>query len=290
MEIILFITASLACTLIFYIILIKIYGDRIKIDERINSISTESIEEELIGQKPLSYFEWIGKNYISLFPHHNRLVIQYEKTRLNEKYSVNYFYGFFVNALLGLILIMYFLTFQYNLFEQLLIITMTVLLCMIVVNTYIINKRIRRRMKGINQEMSDFFDLLSVSIEAGLGFDIALKKVCTFIEGEISYEFGVFLEEIKYGKRRKESYENLSERIDIPVFKDVISNLITAEQLGSPITQVLFSQAQIIRDKQASLAEEKAMKAPVKIMIPVVFFIFPTLLIFILAPAFLTLL
>lgn len=145
--------------------------------------------------------------------------------------------------------------------------------------------KIRQRKREIQQSLPDILDLLTVSVEAGLGFDAALLKVVEKQKGPLSEELLRVLQEIKMGRPRRDALRDLGKRNDDEDLSNVVASLVQADQLGIPIGGVLRNQAKQIRQKRRQRAEEKAQKAPVKIMIPLVFFIFPFIFIIILGPA-----
>jgi tight adherence protein C len=141
------------------------------------------------------------------------------------------------------------------------------------------------RRNKILKSMPDVLDMLSVSVEAGLGFDAALQKVVEKIEGPLSGEFQRTLNEIKLGKPRRVALKDLAARVEVDDVSTFISSLVQADQLGVSIANVLRVQADQVREKRSQRAEEQAQKAPVKILIPLVFFIFPAIFIILLGPA-----
>lgn len=149
-----------------------------------------------------------------------------------------------------------------------------------------LNVKAKQRQKEIEHTLPDVLDLLTVSVEAGLGFDAALLKVVEKQKGALAEEFLRVLQEIKMGRPRRDSLRDLAKR-NKPVedLSNFVASLVQADQLGISIGGVLRNQAKQIRQKQRQRAEEKAQKAPVKMMIPLVFFIFPTIFIIILGPA-----
>ncbi|WP_318506920.1 type II secretion system F family protein [Bacillus sp. T3] len=142
----------------------------------------------------------------------------------------------------------------------------------------------KKRIKTIEREMPDFFDMVNVSIEAGMGLDGALKRVCTQIHGPLAAEFKLALEDMKLGKSRKNAFEELRDRIPSEFFKSVINSIIQADQMGIGMTKVLRAQTERMREQKKQAVKEQAMKAPVKMLIPMVLFIFPTLFIILLGP------
>ena len=151
---------------------------------------------------------------------------------------------------------------------------------------YWLKSKAKQRQKEIQHRLPDVLDLLTVSVEAGLGFDAALLKVVEKQKGVLAEEFLRVLQEIKMGHPRRESLRDLAKR-NKPAedLNSFVASLVQADQLGISIGSVLRNQAKQIRQKQRQRAEEKAQKAPVKMMIPLVFFVFPTIFIVVLGPA-----
>ena len=148
----------------------------------------------------------------------------------------------------------------------------------------ILNSKIRERQKNIMKTMPDIMDLLTVSVEAGLGFDAALSKVVDKMPGTLSEEFVVLLSEIKIGKTRKDAMYQMADRIGVPDFRSFISAVVQADQLGVSLGRVLRIQSDQIRVNRKQRIQEKAMKAPIKMLIPMVVFIFPAIFIVLLGP------
>ncbi len=146
----------------------------------------------------------------------------------------------------------------------------------------------KQRQKEIIKTLPDILDLLTVSVEAGLGFDAALLKVVEKQKGVLAEEFLRVLQEIKMGRPRRETLRDLASRNKLAEdLGSVVASLVQADQLGISIGGVLRNQAKQIRQKQRQRAEEKAQKAPVKMMIPLVFFVFPSIFIIVIGPAIL---
>ena len=141
------------------------------------------------------------------------------------------------------------------------------------------------RMHQIRKNLPDFLDLLLVSVEAGLGFDMALNRVSKQMPGPMSVEVKRALEEIRMGGSRETAFRGIAWRSGVKEVSSFISAVIQAEQLGSNITSTLRVQAEYMRQRRRQRAEELAQKAPVKMVIPMVFFIFPALFVVILGPA-----
>lgn len=150
---------------------------------------------------------------------------------------------------------------------------------------YIINRKGLSRKQEIEKSLPDVLDLLTVSVEAGLGFDGAMMKVVEKTKGVLSEEFRSALQEIKMGKPRAEALRDMSVRTGADDLSTFTGSIILAEQLGISIGNILRLQSEQIRQKRRQRAEEMAMKAPVKILIPLVLFIFPAIFVVLLGPA-----
>lgn len=148
-----------------------------------------------------------------------------------------------------------------------------------------LNVKIQKRMNWALKELPDTLDLLTISLEAGLGFDAALSKVTAKRAGVLPDEFKLCLEEIRLGKTRKEALLGINQRLPLEEMRGLVISIIQAERLGIGMVTVLKSQTEDIREKRKQVAEEKAMKAPIKMLFPLVLFIFPTLFIVLLGPA-----
>jgi tight adherence protein C len=149
----------------------------------------------------------------------------------------------------------------------------------------LINQRIKDRKKNIQKDLPDVLDILTVSVEAGLGFDGALAKLAEKMKGALVEEFTRVLQEIRVGVTRREALHALGTRCDVADLSLFTSSLVQADQLGVSIGNVLRVQSAAMRERRRQRAEEKAMKAPIKMMLPLVMFIFPTIFIILLGPA-----
>ncbi|MBN1316356.1 MAG: type II secretion system F family protein [Anaerolineales bacterium] len=144
---------------------------------------------------------------------------------------------------------------------------------------------VSRRQLGIVRALPDALDLLTICVEAGLGFDSAMRRVADKWDSDLSFEFGRVLQEIQLGKKRRDALRNLSDRLQVPDITTFVAAVVQAEQLGVSMTKVLRIQSDQMRIKRRQLAEKKAQEAPVKMVIPMVFLIFPSLLLVLLGPA-----
>ncbi|RJS44841.1 type II secretion system F family protein [Nocardioides cavernaquae] len=142
-----------------------------------------------------------------------------------------------------------------------------------------------KRDQTMQKEIADAIDLLTISVEAGLGFDAALQQVARNTQGPVALEFSRVLQEMQIGRGRTDALRALGDRTSIPEIRGFISAMVQADAFGIPIAQVLRVQSREMRTKRRQRAEEKAAQVPVKIMVPVVLFILPCLFIVVIGPA-----
>jgi tight adherence protein C len=148
-----------------------------------------------------------------------------------------------------------------------------------------LRSRISRRQTSVIKALPDALDLLVICVEAGLGFDMAMGKVYEKWDNELALAFGRVLREIQLGKLRREALKDMSERLDVPDVSAFTAAIIQADQLGVSMASILRVQAEQMRVKRRQRAQEKAQQAPVKMMIPMVLLIFPSIWIVLLGPA-----
>jgi tight adherence protein C len=149
----------------------------------------------------------------------------------------------------------------------------------------LLNQKIGKRKKSMQRDLPDVLDLLTVSVEAGLGFDGALAKLSEKMKGALVEEFSRVLQEIRIGVTRRDALASMGARCEVPDLSLFTTSLLQADQLGVSIGNVLRVQSESMREKRRQRAEEKAMKAPIKMMLPLVLFIFPCIFIVLLGPA-----
>lgn len=155
----------------------------------------------------------------------------------------------------------------------------------VVISRFRLKSKIKRRQNEIYHQLPDTLDLLSVSVAAGLGFDQALSYLVKKSEGALIREFDTVQREISLGRSRKEAMERLSERCESIEIRTFVSAVLQADEMGASIKNVLQIQASTIRETHKQNVEEKVQKLSVKMLIPMVLFIFPVLFIVLLGPA-----
>jgi tight adherence protein C len=150
-----------------------------------------------------------------------------------------------------------------------------------------LSKQVQLRQGLLLKQLPSALDLLTVSVEAGLGFDQAISRVAQKMTGPLAEEFDRALREMQLGSQRASALQRLAVRTQLDAIQSFISAIIQADKLGIGMAQVLRVQAAEVRRKRRMDAEERAMKAPVKMLFPLVIFVFPSLFIIILGPALL---
>jgi len=147
-----------------------------------------------------------------------------------------------------------------------------------------LSARASKRQKEIRKAMPDTMDLLTISVEAGLGFDAALAQVVKNVPGPLSEEIARMLQEMQIGVSRAEAFRNLNDRTEVPELDGFVLSMIQADKYGVGVAKVLRAQAKELRQKRRQRAEEVAQKVPLKLLFPTIFLVLPAMFIVILGP------
>ena len=148
-----------------------------------------------------------------------------------------------------------------------------------------LSRKVRERQQAILKDLPDTLDLLAISVEAGMGFEGAIDIVCQHFDSPLAQEFARTLHEMELGLPRRDAFTNLKRRTEVPELSNLVLALLQADALGIPIGRVLKTQATEMRNKRRQWAREKAAKLPVKMLFPLVLFVFPSIMIIVLGPA-----
>lgn len=229
----------------------------------------------------------ISKTVLKITP--REIVSSLEKKVLmagkSNKLSVKDLINIQVAIVLGLPLLTIFLSYRLGAeLKQIIYFVFIEMALGLILPNFFLSKKITARQKKIQNTLPDIIDLLTVSVEAGLGFDGALAKVIDKMPGPLADEFEDVLQEIKVGKQKRDALRDMADRINVQDLSTFVSSIIQADQFGVGIGNVLRLQSEQMRQKRRQRAQEKAMKAPVKMVIPMVLFIFPTLFSVLLGP------
>jgi len=207
---------------------------------------------------------------------------------ISGKLNVNEFLAIKTLATVGLPLAVYFLYGGANPRLRLLAVAASLILGMIFPD-FLLKRLIKQRQAKIAAELPDTLDLLTVSVEAGLGFDQALLKIVEKTSGPLAQEIQRVLHEIRIGATRRDAMRGMADRTGVEDLQTFTAAIIQADQLGVSIGNVLRIQSGQLRLTRRQRAEERAQKAPVKMLIPMILFIFPSLFIILLGPGILQL-
>lgn len=148
-----------------------------------------------------------------------------------------------------------------------------------------LERKVEERRDAIRRDLPDTLDLMAISVEAGVGFEGALGVVCDNFDSPLANEFARTLREMELGLPRREALQNLKKRTEVPELSNFVLTLTQADALGMPVGRVLKTAADEMRTKRQQWAREKAAKLPVKILFPLVLFIFPAIFVVLLGPA-----
>lgn len=295
---------AISVSALLFVLLLIIFYNKARVADtkkkRLDSIKKrnksdlgDEFEKPLFQRVILPIYQSLIKKISSLFPKNSG--VQNKKTETNLRLAglqlavneynairIVVFGGFFMGAF-----VMTLFT-RWNILNELLFIFVSMLLG-VVFPVIFLKLKINKRQGAISNELPDIMDILCVTMEAGLGFDSALIKIGERLSGVLVAELNIVHSEINFGKPRKDALKSLADRNSVEELKTFVGSIIQAEQLGIPINHVLKAQSEELRIKRRQRAEEKAMKAPVKMMIPLVFFVLPVLFIVLLGPTILQL-
>lgn len=235
--------------------------------------------------KPLlRRFHGLGR---MLTPSKNLAQLQQELMRagLLDKFSVTDFMGLRVLAGVGAGMLAYFYCAATYPLSSTLLFTMAGFAVGLYLPNMWLKMKVSARQTQITRLLPDSLDMMSICVDAGLGFEAAIQKVGFQWETELAYEFRQVIRELRVGVSRPEALHNLVERTGVPDIASFVAVLIQADRLGIAIRDVLHTQAEQMRMRRRQRAEESAAKAPLKMMFPMVFFIFPAMFAVILGPA-----
>jgi tight adherence protein C len=189
--------------------------------------------------------------------------------------------------LLGGLGVLLFLVARVTLMQRILLLAVFIILGFFLPVVLLIMKT-RRRQRSITRSLPDALDLLTICVEAGLGFDAAMVKVAEKWRDDLSLAFQRVIQEIQLGKLRREALRDMSDRMEVPDVATFVAAIIQADQLGVSIARVLRIQSDQMRLRRRQRAEELARASTLKIILPVVFLIFPSILVVLLGPAIIT--
>ncbi|MTI68387.1 MAG: type II secretion system F family protein [Firmicutes bacterium] len=280
-----------------YLFLNSLFKDKIKVLLRLEKIKGKSKEiNPDLEELNVSFFERVIKpiadntsNIISkITPTGMKTRIEDELKVAGYPYNLSINQWFLIRLLLSIILPLILIIIA--IINNILISRMFfgIIIAILIFNLFprlFIKQYKNKRQKEIVKTLPDVLDLLTVSVEAGLSFDGALSRLVEKMPGVLADEFSKVLNEMRIGKSRREALRDMSERCKVSDLTTLVGSLIQADELGVGVSKVLRVQSVQMREKRRQRAQEKAMKAPVKILFPLIFFIFPTIFAVLLGPA-----
>jgi len=222
----------------------------------------------------------------------NNLKLKLEYAGLSEKYTNEEYFMLHISGLIGssfLAIILSIALINSDLESISILHILLVLIIFPLIGFFLpslkLQELISSRRKEIMNDLPFMLDLITISVEAGLDFSQAVERIIERSEmSELIYELNLFMQETKLGKRRSEALARMATRINIKSFSAIISNIIQAEKLGTSIGSILKIQSKSLRQKRMQETEKTAMEAPVKMIIPLALFIFPSVFIVLLGP------
>lgn len=255
----------------------------------INGERQEEVEVTSFSDRILTpFYDSICGFLIKLTPRHKIGILNKKLERAGLLKNITLEKWLYYKSMMAIIAFLAFGILSYmieaNILKSILLSVFIMLLVITFLNFYL-SRRFEMRKKLIVRDLPYTLDLITVSVEAGASFDGAMARVINNIEGELCDEFAKGLKEIRMGIERKVALTNISERCDVKELTMLINSLIQADELGVSLGRVLRIEAANLREHRKQMAREKAMKAPIKMLFPLIFFIFPSIFIIILGPA-----
>ncbi len=299
MLILIFIMVFASCCMIFYTIVSLVNKDKLSISSRLEAIkkSRLTIDNEELNQPLLTrvirpMLDYMGRAMMKITPGEMLASLESKVIKAGSPGNLTVKEWANIQALIVTVLplLTYIVTRGSGVKTGTLILFIASEIALgFILPGFILGKLLTTRQKTILNSLPDVIDLITVSVEAGLGFDGALMKVVDKKPGPLADEFDKVLQEIKVGRQKKDALRDMSQRLDIQDFTAFAGSIIQADQFGVGIANVLRIQSEQMRLKRKQRAQERAMKVPVKMLIPMVVFIFPTLFIVLLGPVVLKL-
>jgi tight adherence protein C len=155
-------------------------------------------------------------------------------------------------------------------------------------SSYLVRKKFEKRQSDVLRALPTALDLITVCMEAGLSFDSGLAKVVEKTHGTLAVEFGRVLQEMQMGKGRREALKDMAQRLDVRDVSSFVSAIVQADQMGMALGPVMRAQSEDVRLRRRQHAEEQAMKAPIKMLFPLIFCILPSMILVVLGPGLVT--
>lgn len=295
MKFIIFLLIAATLYLYFYLVYSFVNKEKLVVKSRLNSISRktkkshldEELNQPLISRilKPLA--DDITKVFLKVTP--REIIYNFEKKIIMAGNPYNFSIREWTNLIVGIVIFLPLITIVIGFLWsadplRIVILVGLEIISGLMLPNLILTKKMQDRKNEILKTLPDVIDLLTVSVEAGLGFDGALAKVVEKSQGQTANEFSTVIQEMKMGKPKRDALKEMSNRVGLTDMTTFVGAVIQADQLGVSIGNVLRIQSEQMRQKRRQRAQEKAMKAPIKMLIPMVLFIFPTIFTVLIGP------
>ncbi|MGE5473743.1 MAG: type II secretion system F family protein [Ignavibacteriales bacterium] len=295
MKFIIFLLIAATLYLYFYLVYSFVNKEKLVVKSRLNSISRktkkshldEELNQPLISRilKPLA--DDITKVFLKVTP--REIIYNFEKKIIMAGNPYNFSIREWTNLIVGIVIFLPLITIMIGFLWsadplRIVILVGLEIISGLMLPNLILTKKMQDRKNEILKTLPDVIDLLTVSVEAGLGFDGALAKVVEKSQGQTANEFSTVIQEMKMGKPKRDALKEMSNRVGLTDMTTFVGAVIQADQLGVSIGNVLRIQSEQMRQKRRQRAQEKAMKAPIKMLIPMVLFIFPTIFTVLIGP------
>jgi len=296
MLILISILTFLIIFLVSFIILNKIVNSKAQIKRRLKSISNDSAYNEIDDRNEKSFYEKtlkrmsdnIGKKLIVMTPKNylSKLELKLSSAGLFPKVTKEKWvlYKFVSSLSLSVFFVFIFKNILKLKNVQLLMLFVFMIIFVNAITNLGLLRKISKRKIEIERELPNAIDLITVTVEAGLSFDSAVDRFIKSTKSNLSFEFETMLKEMRLGIQKKHALKNISNRCNVSDLSTFLGSIIQADELGVSITNILRIQSKIAREKRRQSAREKSMKAPIKLLFPILFFIFPTIFIILLGP------
>lgn len=295
MKFLIFILIAATIYLYFYLVYSYLNKEKLAVKSRLGQISRKNRKdhfEEQFNQPLLSrllkpFADDITKVLLKVTP--REIISNFENKITMAGSPYNFTIKEWTNIMVGIIIFLPLITVLIGIIWsaeplKIVIIIGFEIISGLMVPNLILTKKMQDRKNEILKTLPDVIDLLTVSVEAGLGFDGALSKVVEKSQGQTADEFNMVLQEMRIGKPKKDALKEMSNRVGLTDMTTFVGAVVQADQLGVSIGNVLRIQSEQMRQKRRQRAQEKAMKAPIKMLIPMVLFIFPTIFTVLIGP------
>jgi tight adherence protein C len=282
-----------------YLLYELLNAKRLRIRPRLEGLSlkqvriAEDILDRPFRERTLMVFsKWLAASAAKVTPVELTKRIDSKLERAGRPQNMKAIEFLIVEGLIALVMLLFCVVilrgFHYSFLINL-VLTLGVILLSLAIPWLLVTRIELKRTRSIRKSLPDIMDLIVVSVEAGLSLDMALTKVVEKYKGFVAQEFQRVIRDIQLGKPRKEAFKDMTDRVKIEELSSLVNAIVQSEQLGVGLGYALRIQADLIREKRQQWIEAQAMKAPIKMLFPLVFCIFPCMFIIILGPALITL-